>query len=96
MTLVAGSVAGEVQVETSRRWAWREPGTGHTVVDGVLTLNGDCPDFGFGSCDVDQRVTVPAGTRVVVNINAGSVHAADLDLTEFDIEIDSGSVHAAA
>jgi DUF4097 and DUF4098 domain-containing protein YvlB len=95
VTLVAGSVAGEVRVETSRRWAWNKPGTGHTMVDGVLTLTGDCPAFGFGSCDVDQRVTVPAGTRVLVDVDAGSVHAANLDVAAFDVETDSGNIHAA-
>ena len=61
----------------------------------MLTLTGDCPGFGLGSCDVDQRVTVPAGLRVRIAISSGSIQAADLDLAEFDVTTDSGSIRAA-
>lgn len=94
VNLVAGTLGGQVQVTTTRSWAWREPDSSHTVENGVLSLTADCPVLSFGACDVDQRVTVPPGITVRIATSAGSIHAADLQLTSLDVETEAGNIRA--
>lgn len=66
-----------------KRSAVRGPG-------GALTLTGDCPGTGFGSCEIRYRVSVPADTRVVVRSGTGRVHAAGL-ASESPVTLSSGT-----
>jgi hypothetical protein len=71
-----------------------EPVVTGAVVNGVLTLRSDCPDFNIG-CEVEHSVTVPAGTVVNVRTVDGAVDAAGLDTPHFSATTVAGSVHAA-
>ena len=95
VSLVAGTAAGHLQVTSSRRWSWQAPTSEHTVKDGVLTLTGNCPVFSaLGSCDVDRRVSVPPGIKVRIDLSAGNVQAAGLNLASFGVSTASGSIDA--
>ena len=94
VTLVPGASEGRVAVDTSREWAWSKPAFRHSVEEGVLTLSGDCPNLGFGTCRVDQRVTVPAGVDVRVSISSGDIQATGLKLAQLDVLTDSGDISA--
>jgi hypothetical protein len=72
---------GRIQVTTTRRWSVWAPSTQHRQGGGVLTLTGDCPPLGtlgITRCAVDERVAVPAGTRVRVTASTGGLTATDL------------------
>lgn len=95
ITLVAGSIAGQVRVTTTRSWSWQQPPFTHTVKDGVLTLTGESPPFPrLGNSDVDQEVTVPPGVTVRVDVSAGNVRATGLDAPHFEVKTESGSIDA--
>jgi hypothetical protein len=95
VTLVTDPTAGHLRVTTSRTWSWQQPASAHTVQDGVLTLTGTCPDFpGLGACGVDQRVTVPSDVKVQVEVSAGNIDGAGLELSSFGAHTDSGSIDA--
>jgi DUF971 family protein len=94
LTLVSGPAGGRVVVDTSRDWAWSQPDASHTVNNGVLTLSGDCPNLGVGTCRVNQRVTVPAGVDVRVSISSGDISATGLNLAGLDVRTDSGDITA--
>jgi DUF4097 and DUF4098 domain-containing protein YvlB len=64
------------------------------VKNGVLTLSGNCPHFGVGTCRVNYRVTVPTGVDVRVSISSGDITATDLDLARLDMLTDSGDIAA--
>jgi len=95
----AGSVAlsrapgAVVDVTTVRAWASTAPSTAAEVVDGVLHIDGDCPD-GAIACSVRHDISVPAGTPVRVAVGTGSVEAAGLDVPALDVRTDTGSVAA--
>jgi hypothetical protein len=70
---------GRIQVTTTRRWSVWAPSTQHRQ-GGVLPLTGDCPPLatlGITRCAVDERVAVPAGTRVRVTASTGGLTATD-------------------
>jgi hypothetical protein len=94
LTLVSGRAGGQVVVDTSRDWAWSEPDVSHTENNGVLTLSGNCPNLGVGTCRVNQRVTVPAGVDVRASISSGDISATGMNLAELDVLTDSGNISA--
>jgi hypothetical protein len=76
VTLLPG-VGPDVHVTTTRDWSFRPATAGHHIDNGVLTITGDCPAFGF-ACGTSERVTVPAGIAVRVTTGAGRVVATNL------------------
>lgn len=83
-----------VDVRTTRAWTpGYEPVLDQGVIDGVLTLRSDCPEFNVG-CEVTREIGVPAGTAVRVRSTAGPVEAFDLDVPRFAAETVAGPVTA--
>jgi hypothetical protein len=63
----------------------------------VLTLTGGCPplrSLGITRCAVDERVTVPAGTRVGVTSSTGDLLATDLAAPDLEAHLTRGSINA--
>lgn len=96
----AGSIAlrpargSVVELTTVRAWgSTPSPSSAAQVVDGVLHIDGDCPD-GAVRCSVRHDISVPAGTPVRVRLEAGSVEASSLDVPALDVRTDIGSVAA--
>jgi hypothetical protein len=95
----AGSIAlsrapgSVVELTTLLAWASTPPTSAAEVVDGVLHIDGDCPD-GAVRCSVRHDISVPAGTPVRVRLGAGSVEASSLDVPTLDVRADVGSVAA--
>jgi hypothetical protein len=88
------SADGDVRTSATRHWApGYEPVLTGAVVNGVLTLGSDCPNFNLG-CGTEQQITVPAGTAVRVRTVDGGIDAADLDTPRFDAATVSGPVRA--
>ncbi len=83
-----------VELTTIRAWASTSPPTSTAeVVDGVLHVDGDCPD-GAVRCSVRHDISVPAGTPVRVQLVAGSVEASGLDVPALDVRSEIGSIAA--
>jgi len=83
-----------VELTTLRAWtSTSSPTSTAAVVDGVLRIDGDCPD-GAIRCSVRHDIAVPAGTPVRVQVGAGSVEAAGLDVPTLDVRTGTGSVAA--
>jgi hypothetical protein len=94
---LVGSPDGTVRVTTTRRWSLWAPRTRHTMTGGVLTVTGDCLPLGrlgITRCAVDQRVSVPAGTRVRVSASTGDLTATDLAVASLDAHLSRGSIRA--
>ncbi|EXG81404.1 DUF4097 family beta strand repeat-containing protein [Cryptosporangium arvum] len=90
LDVVAGD--GPVSVEEVVRYNGDKPRTSHRVTDGVLKL--DSPGCrGTKACEVRYRVTVPAATALVTDVDAGKVDATGLS-GRFDVRIDVGQVTA--
>jgi hypothetical protein len=56
-----------------------------------------CPplgDLGITRCTVDERVTVPAGTRVRLTASTGELAGTDLAVASFDAHAARGSITA--
>jgi hypothetical protein len=88
------SADGDVRTTATRHWApGYEPVLTGAVVNGVLTLGSDCPNFNIG-CETDQQITVPAGTPVRVRTVDGVIDAAGLDTPRFDAATVAGPVRA--
>jgi hypothetical protein len=88
---------GRIQVTTTRRWSVWAPSTQHRQSGGVLTLTGDCPSLGtlgISRCAVDERIAVPAGTRVRVTASTGDLTATDLAAASLDAHLTRGSISA--
>jgi hypothetical protein len=88
---------GRIQVTTTRRWSVWAPSTQHRQGGGVLTLTGDCPPLGtlgITRCAVDERVAVPAGTRVRVTASTGDLTATDLAAASLEAHLTRGSISA--
>jgi len=63
-----------VEVVFSRSWRLRPPAVDAGVDNGVLQVNGRCPNFAlFSRCSTDAEVTVPAEAQVAVVTSAGSI-----------------------
>ena len=92
VTLLPG-VGSEVHVTTTRDWSFRPATAGHHIDHGVLTITGGCPSFGFG-CDVNERVTIPAGIAVRVTTGAGRIEATNLNVTSFHTDTGAGNLKA--
>jgi hypothetical protein len=91
---LTGGAGPDVEVRTTRAWTpGYEPVLDQRVVDGVLTLHSDCPDFNVG-CEVTREIGVPAGTAVRIRSGAGVVDAVDLDTPRFDVDTAAGPVTA--
>jgi len=84
----------QVDVDTTLEWTWGQPSTEHKTEDGVLTITGDCPAVGFGNCNADQRIAVPAGIDVDVTVGSGDITVTGLELADVDISTDSGNISA--
>lgn len=99
--VVVRSDSGNVRLTSGSRLAY--DGSGHylferpklqrTEHDGVLTLAIGCENSSI-ICNLDLRVTVPAGIKVTVDIDSGDVHADGVDVSEAHLKSDSGDVHA--
>ncbi|MFI5955904.1 DUF4097 family beta strand repeat-containing protein [Cryptosporangium sp. NPDC051539] len=88
LDVVAGN--GPVSVDEVVRYRGDRPETRHRVDDGVLTL--DSPGCeGKKACKVEYRVTMPAGTALKVDVDAGKVETTGL-AASFDVRIDAGQV----
>jgi hypothetical protein len=88
---------GRVQVSTIRHWSVWAPPVHHRQTGDVLTLTGDCPPLGtlgITRCAVDERVTVPDGTRVRVTASTGDLVASDLSAASLDAHLTRGSISA--
>lgn len=81
---------GPVSVGEVVRYDGATPRMEHEVRDGVLTL--DSPGCrGTKACEVKYRVTVPAGTALTVDLDAGDVDATGLG-GALDVRVDAGQV----
>jgi hypothetical protein len=88
---------GRVQVTTTRHWSVWAPAARHRQVGGILALTGDCPplgDLGITRCAVDQRITIPEGTRVRVTASTGDLIATDLAAASLEAHLTRGSITA--
>jgi hypothetical protein len=88
---------GRVQVTTIRHWSAWAPAARHRQVGGILALTGDCPplgDLGITRCAVDERVAVPAGTRVRVMASTAELTATDLAAASLEAHLTRGSISA--
>jgi phosphotransferase family enzyme len=92
---LAPSVDGTVQVTTTRRWSLWAPPSHHAQAGGVLTLTGGCPPLGtlgITRCAVDERVTVPSGTRVRVTASTGDLTGTNLAVASLEAHASRGSI----
>jgi hypothetical protein len=83
-----------LEVRTIR--AWRpdhEPVATRTQQGDVLRVTGDCADVDLG-CEVDEEITVPAGTTVTVRTVDGAIDATDLDVARLAATTVNGAVRA--
>jgi hypothetical protein len=88
---------GRIQVTTTRRWSVWAPATHHSQAGRVLTLTGDCPplgSLGITRCAIDQRITIPAATRIRVTASTGDLTATDLAAASLDARLTRGSITA--
>lgn len=88
---ILGGAGETVEVERRLNFNDERPRVDHTVVDGVLEIEADCPGgfFSFGqSCFVDHVLRVPASVAVEIDTGSGSVTAREL---EGSVLIDTGS-----
>jgi hypothetical protein len=86
-----------VQVTTTRHWSVWAPAARHRQVGHILALTGDCPplgDLGITRCAVDQRISVPAGTRVRVTASTAELVATDLAAPSLEAHLTRGSITA--
>lgn len=90
VTLRGGS-GPEVGLRMSRSWVWREPTADRSVVDGVLTVVGRCPEFGIG-CRIEVQLTIPHGTTARIATGAGAIVATGLDVPVLDLQSSTGSI----
>jgi hypothetical protein len=84
-------------VTTTRHWSVWAPAATHHQAGGVLTLTGDCPplgSLGITGCAVNERVSVPAGTRVRVTASTGDLVATDLAAASLEAHLTRGSISA--
>lgn len=100
--VVAGTDTGDIRIRTgaagspvlvSRKlqWSFQEPVVKlEPVVDGVLTLVGDCVGtfWQHASCSTDFEITVPAGTVLDLETGVGDIRA---DGTSGAVVAESGS-----
>lgn len=82
-----------VDVRETRHYVTEKPALDRDVSDGVLTLASHCANA-LLRCSADLRVTVPAGTEVVVQTDSGDVHADGIDVRGAQLRADSGDVRA--
>ena len=88
---------GRVQVTTTRHWSVWAPAARHRHVGDSLALTGDCPplgDLGITRCAVDQRITIPEGTRVRLIASTGDLIATDLAAASLEAHLTRGSITA--
>ena len=88
---------GRVRVTTTRHWSVWPPSRGHRRLGDILAVTGDCPhlgDLGITRCAVDERITVPAGTRVRVTASTGDLVATDLTAASLEAHLTRGSISA--
>jgi len=88
---------GRVQVTTTRHWSVWAPAVRHRQVGDILALSDDCPplgSLGITRCAVDQRITVPTGTRVRFTASTGDLVATDLAISSLDAHLSRGSMRA--
>lgn len=71
----------DVSVQRSRAWRFRSPEITATVDNGTARVRATCPRVvvPLGHCSADHRIEVPAGVRVDVRTDAGSVRVEGLD-----------------
>ncbi|GAA3389709.1 DUF4097 family beta strand repeat-containing protein [Cryptosporangium minutisporangium] len=83
---------GPVVVDEVVRYNGSAPATSHRLTGGTLRL--ESPGCTVGeACRVRYRVTLPADTRVVVEIDAGTVETTGLT-GDLDLSLDAGQVTA--
>ncbi|SHN47865.1 DUF4097 family beta strand repeat-containing protein [Cryptosporangium aurantiacum] len=83
---------GPVVVDEVIRYNGSSPATSHRVTDGTLRLeSAGCTEG--EACRVRYRVTVPADTRLVVAVDAGTVETSGLT-GDLDLELEAGQVTA--
>lgn len=66
----------DVRVDTELTSSpWRDPVVETEIVDGVLVVTSDCPDFLTFSCSTDTVLTVPQGSldELDIEVDAGAV-----------------------
>ncbi|HEX8133603.1 MAG TPA: hypothetical protein VF880_09265 [Actinomycetes bacterium] len=88
---------GRIQVTTIRHWSVWAPAARHRQVGDILALRDDCPPLGtlgITRCAVDERVAVPAGTRVRVTASTAELTATDLAAASLDAHLTRGSISA--
>jgi hypothetical protein len=88
---------GRAQVTTTRHWSVWAPAARHRQVGDILTLSDDCPplsSLGITRCAVDQRITVPTGTRVRLTASTGDLIATDLAAASLEAHLTRGSITA--
>lgn len=90
LDVVAGP--GPVVVEEIVRYNGEKPSTSHSLVDGTLQLRSAGCTAGK-ACRVRYRVTVPATTSVVTDIDAGTVETTALT-GDLVLRVDAGQITA--
>jgi hypothetical protein len=88
---------GRIQVTTTRHWSVWAPTARQRQVGDILALSGDCPplgDLGITDCAVDQRITVPTGTRLRLTASTVDLIATDLAAASLEAHLTRGSITA--
>lgn len=86
--VLAGS-GDAIEVERQLRFDDERPEVSHSIEDGELRIEADCPIQFFGSaCSVDHTLRVPAAVGVEIDTSAGSVTVNGLDGA---VRVDTGS-----
>ena len=79
--ILAGSGVS-VEVERSLSFGDERPRIEHSLTDGVLEIEADCPGSFFslgGPCSVDHVVRIPAFVDVQIDLGAGTVRVSGLE-----------------
>lgn len=86
--VMVGSGVG-VRVERQLRFDDDRPDVSHSIEDGRLRIEADCPGGFFGAaCSVDHVLLVPASVDVKIDTSAGSVR---VDGIQGIVEVETGS-----
>lgn len=99
---VTGGGSGAVSVTEHVTFEGTAPTTAHRVAAGMLVLNSKCP--ALETCGVSYDITVPRGTAVRVQDNAGTIRLESLsgpimahtDAGDIDLRSVSGPIAASA
>jgi hypothetical protein len=91
---LTASTDDRVRIDVTRTWTFRAPAATRSVTGGVLSLNGNCPEFRVGPCSVAYGVAVPEDVAVAVRSLGAGIEASDLTTRELRAASSGGDIVA--